>query len=65
MKDKFSIYSPTYQKPREQDSSITFKKSPNKYAVYEPDSKCKESPKTSNYQPFSPPGSDSIRKLPN
>ena len=34
MKDKFSIYSPTYQKPREQESSIAFKKSPIKFAVY-------------------------------
>lgn len=64
MKDKFSIYSPTYQKPREHDSSITFKKSPVKFAVYEPDARTKEPPKASNYQPFSPQGLDNVRKLP-
>ena len=64
MKDKFSIYSPTYQRSREEDNSLTFKKSPIKFAVYEPDSKNKESHKTNSYQPISPPASEPLRKLP-
>lgn len=34
MKDKFSIFSPTPARTDPLESSIAFKKSPNKFAVY-------------------------------
>ena len=55
MKDKFSIFSPPSNKTASYTNDINFKKSPNKFAVYEQMLKPKESSKFSgSHGPSSP-----------
>lgn len=63
MKDKFSIFSPQASKADPLESSINFKKSPNKFAVYEPSGRGKDLTKSSAYQSFSTTNLDNIKKL--
>lgn len=65
MKEKFSIFSPTASKTEALETSINFKKSPNKFAVYEPNNKPKEFPKHGGYQSLSYTNLDHLKRLPN
>lgn len=64
MKEKFSIFSPNSGKTDTLESSINFKKSPIKFAVYEPNNKPKDLPKYSPYQSISSTNLDQLKKLP-
>lgn len=46
------------------ETSINFKKSPNKFAVYEPDNKIKETPKYIVHQSLSSTNLEGVRRLP-
>lgn len=62
MKDKFSIFSPQASKV-DLESLINFKKSPTKFAIYEPSGKPKDLTKSREYQPYSANNLDNIKKL--
>lgn len=64
MKEKFSIFSPTSSKSEALETSINFKKSPIKFAVYEPDLRSKDAPKYNGYQSLSTTNLDHLKKLP-
>lgn len=65
MKEKFTIFSPNSSKNNQLEASINFKKSPNKFAVYEPESKPKETPRYTGYQSFSSTNLDQVKKISN
>ena len=64
MKDKFSIFSPTYSRGGQGEAGINFKKSPNKFAVYEPNGKGRGEGKGNSYQSLSSTNLDHLRKIP-
>jgi hypothetical protein len=65
MKEKFSIFSPTSSKNDTAiQSSINFKKSPNKFAVYEPTNRAKEYIKNGGHQSLSTANLDHLKRLP-
>ena len=64
MKEKFSIFSPSYQRGGQEEEGINFKKSPNKFAVYEPNPKQRGEGKVNSYQSFSSTHIEPVRKIP-
>jgi hypothetical protein len=64
MKDKFSMFSPTQSKVDYSDSSINFKKIPNRYAVYDEFTKPKESIKQTGFHAVSATNLDYLKKIP-
>jgi hypothetical protein len=65
MKEKFSIFSSPPNRSEPSESSINFKKSPNKFAVYEQLGKPKETGKGNAFHAVSATNLDNLRKLPN
>lgn len=64
MAEKFSIFANTFNKADPLQSSINFKKSPNKFAVYEPNHRVKEFPKYNPYQSASTTNLQQLKRLP-
>lgn len=64
MKDKFSIFSPPAARNEASDQGINFKKSPNKFAVYEPPTKTKDYHKLTPNHSFSATNLDNMKKIP-
>lgn len=65
MKDKYSVFSPPAARSEAFEQGINFKKSPNKFAVYEPLTKAKDQPKFPGNQSVSSNVLDNMRKIPN
>lgn len=64
MKEKFSIFQSAPDRTAAVESSINFKKSPNKFVVYEPAAKLKDPSATTLSQAASAKELDHLRKLP-
>ena len=65
MKEKFSIFSSPPNRSEPTETSINFKKSPNKFVVYEPFTKTKELTKPYPLHTVSSHNLETLKKLPN
>lgn len=63
MSEKFSIFAPSTSPVENADQNINFKKSPNKFAVYEPFVKPRDPPKFLQKNTAVPPNLDNMKKI--
>ena len=64
MCEKFSIFAPSVIPIENVEQNINFKKSPHKFAVYEPFVKTRDPPKFLQKNTLTPPNIDNMKKIP-